>query len=68
MDDEKFIQGAVKHPGSLRRFAKKHHTLDKSGNIDLQKTRKVALKEKEPGRSHRLRQINLARTLRKLRR
>ena len=68
MEDEQFIQEAVQHPGSLRRFARQHRTMNDDGTINLEKTRQAAEKEKEPGRSHRLKQINLARTLRKLRR
>jgi hypothetical protein len=63
----KFIKGAIRHPGSLTRFAKRHHALDENGNINLAKARRAALREKEPARAHRLREINLARTLRRLR-
>jgi hypothetical protein len=62
-----FIKGAIKHPGSLRSFAKKHHALDENGDINLAKARRAAQREREPARAHRLRQINLAATLRRLR-
>jgi hypothetical protein len=64
---KRFIQGAIKHPGSLRRFAEEHHALDKNGDINLAKARRAAKREKEPARAHRLRQIALANTLRRLR-
>ena len=62
-----FIKGAIKHKGSLRKWAKQHHAIGKSGRINLKKARRVALREREPARAHRLRQINLARNLRRLR-
>lgn len=67
-EDDYFIQQAIKHPGSLRKFAKQHRAMNEDGTINMQKVKEAAGKEREPGRSHRLKQINLARTLRKLRR
>lgn len=63
----RFIKGAIKHPGSLRSFAEKHHALDKGGNINLAKAERAAMRLKGGARLHRERQINLARTLRRLR-
>ena len=64
---EQFIQEAVKHPGSLHRFAKKHRALNRDGTINLDKATAAAEKEEGAAKAHRLRQINLARTLRELR-
>lgn len=64
---EKFIQGAIQHPGSLRAFAKKHHAIGKGGKINLEKTERAAMRLKGDSKLHRERQINLARTLRRLR-
>lgn len=60
----KFIQKAVKHPGSLRRWAEQHHFINSKGTIDLSKAEKYAKKE---GLKHRLKEINLAKTLRRVR-
>jgi hypothetical protein len=62
-----FIQKAIKHPGSLTAFAKKHNAIGRGGKINLAKARRIALRESEPARTHRLRQINLAQNLRRLR-
>ena len=64
---DKFIQRAIKpkHKGSLRRWALKHGYIQKNGNIDLGRARKSA---KRSGDTHRLREINLAITLRRLHR
>lgn len=61
MTDERFIKSAIKHPGSLRAYAKKHRLLDEDGNINLQKANAFAERKKD---LHRIRQINLAKTLR----
>jgi hypothetical protein len=62
-----FIRGAIKHKGSLTRFARAHHALDKNGNINLAKAKRAANRLHGEARTHRLREINLARTLRRLR-
>ena len=64
---EQFIQRAIKHPGSLRAFAKKHRALTARGTVNLPKARRVAKRLSEPARAHRLRQINLAENLKRLR-
>ena len=56
------------HPGSLRRWAKRHKAMNKDGSINLAKAQAEARKEytKEPeyGR-YRLKQVRLAYTLRR---
>jgi hypothetical protein len=64
---EQFIKGAIKHKGSLRRFAKQHNALTARGTIDLAKVRRIAEREREPARTHRIHQINLAQNLKRLR-
>ena len=61
---KKFSKEAIKHKGSLRRFAEQHHLVKKDGLIDLRKAHAYATRNHLP---HRLRQIHLAATLRKLR-
>jgi hypothetical protein len=68
MSEDYWIQDAIKRRGSLRRFAEKHRAIGKDGDIDLRKAKAAAEKEREPERARRLREVNLARTLRKLRR
>ena len=63
--DEQFIQAAIKHPGSLTRWAEQHDFKNKDGTIDLRRARAYA---KRRGLTHRLRQINLAANLRRLNR
>lgn len=67
---DQFIQEATKgHKGSLRRYAKKHHALNKDGTINLEKVQRAAEEERRPKtRLRRIREVNLARTLRELRR
>jgi len=59
-----WIQKAVnpKHKGSLRRWAEQHHFLNKDGTIDLREAYAYA---KKHDLTHRMRQINLAKNLRK---
>ena len=59
-----WIQKSIKHKGSLKEWAKKHKFI-KNGKIDLQRAYEYAKKHKL---NHRIRQINLAKTLRKVRR
>jgi hypothetical protein len=60
-----WIQKAIKREGSLRRWAKEHGFLTERGTIDLRRALKYA---KKKGLTQRIRQINLAKTLRRLRR
>jgi len=63
-----WIQHAVKHAGSLRRFARKHRALTEDGKIDYEKALSAAEKIRDPSeRLRRIRQVNLARTLKRLR-
>jgi len=65
---ERFIQSAIKHPGSLKKFAKEHKLMTHEGHIDLPRAKRfVERNEKGEARTHRLRQINLAFTLRRAR-
>ncbi len=59
----KWIQKNLKHKGSLTEWAKKHKFY-KNGHIELSKAYAYAKKHKL---THRIRQINLAKTLKKLR-
>lgn len=64
-DDEKFIQGAIKHKGSLHKWAAEHGFLNKDGTINEREAKAYA---KRHHLRHREKQINLAMTLAKLRR
>ncbi len=61
---KKWIQKTVKHKGSLIKWSKKHKFY-KNGKILLTKAQKYAKKHKL---EHRVKQINLAKTLRKIKR
>ncbi len=64
----KFIQGAIKRPGALHKYAQEHGTLTKKGTIDLSATKaKIERMPKGADRTRRLREVNLASTLRRLR-
>ena len=58
-----WIQKSIKHKGALRRWAEEHHFINKNGTINLRKAYAYA---KKHHLTHRMRQINLARNLRKL--
>ena len=58
-----WIQRTVKHKGSLRKWAEEYGFI-KNGKIDLNKAYEYAKKHKL---THRIKQINLAKTLKKLR-
>jgi len=58
-----WIQKSVKHKGALKEWAKQHHFV-KNDKIELTKAYEYA---KKHHLTHRIKQINLARTLRKLR-
>lgn len=60
---KKWISGAIEHPGSLRRWAKQHRAM-RGNKINLSKAERIARRK---GDEHRIRQINLARNLRKAR-
>jgi len=59
---KRWIQKAIKHKGSLKRWAEEHGFITKKGTIDLRRAKKYA---EEHGDTHRIRQIDLAMTLRK---
>lgn len=64
-----FIQEATaEHKGTLRRYAAKHRLLTKKGTIDLPRA-KGYVERNESGamKTKRLREINLAMTLKRLR-
>jgi len=56
-----WIQKAVKHKGALKEWAKQHHFV-KNGKIELTKAYEYA---KKHNLTHRIRQINFAKNLRK---
>lgn len=64
---KRWIQKATKSSkGSLRTFAKRHRLMTKRGTIDLPRARKYVLRNlKGATRTRRIRQLNLAKTLRK---
>jgi len=64
---KKWIQKAIKRPGALRRVARRLGLIkgdEKLSNEDLQKLKEHA---KRTGNTRLLRQVNLAKTLKKLR-
>ncbi len=60
-----FIKKAIKHKGSLRKWAQKVKAMNKNGTINLSKAMRIA---KRRGLTHRIRQINLAKNLRRMHR
>ena len=62
---KRWIQRAIKHKGSLKKWAEKHGFITRRGTIDLKRALEYAEKHHL---THRIRQINLAMTLRKMRR
>lgn len=62
---KRWIRGAVKHEGSLRRFAKRYGALTRRGTVHLGKAELAARRLPVDDRRRRLRQIRLARTLRR---
>lgn len=60
MAKKHWIQKAIKHKGSLKKFAKRHHDV-KHGKIELGKLKRIKHLS-----THRKKQINLARTLRRM--
>jgi len=64
----RFIQGAIKHPGSLTKYAQSHRLTTSKGTIDTERTKSyIERNEKGAEKTRRLRQVNLARTLKRLR-
>ena len=61
---KKWIKGAIKKPGALRRSAKKGE-ITKSGKLNLSK---MEARAKRTGNTTLLRRVNLAKTLRSFRR
>lgn len=61
---KKWISGAIKKPGALRRSAKKGE-ISKSGKLNLGK---MAARAKRTGNTLLARRVNLARTLGRMRR
>jgi len=59
---KKWIQKAIKHKGSLKKWARQHGFITEKGTIDLRRAKKYA---EEHHDEHRIRQINLAMKLRK---
>jgi len=64
MAKKNFIKQAIKNPGALRRSAKKKE-INKNGTLNLTK---LAARAKKTGNTTLARRVNLAKTLRKLRR
>jgi len=63
----KWIQRAIRKPGSLTAWAKRHGIQPPFSESDLQKLRRGAQRIKNPEvRTRMLRRINLARTLKRL--
>lgn len=60
----KFIKRAIKHRGSLHRFAGKHRAINQNGTINLTKARRAANRLTGGRKTHRIRQINFVRNLR----
>lgn len=64
---QKWIQKAVKRPGDLTRWAKRHGIQPPFSQSDLMRLRSIAMKLPAPLRTRRLRQINFARTMKRIR-
>jgi len=65
---DRWIQKAIKHPGSLKRWLKENHPelLKKNGEIAFTKLREFYEKHKDELTDHRRRQILLALNLHRL--
>ena len=61
---KKWIQKVTKHKGNLTKWAKEHRFINNNDTINLTKAYSYAKNHKL---THRLRQINLAKTLKKFR-
>lgn len=64
MSKKNWIQKVTKHKGSLTKWTKHHHFTNKNGTIDIARGLRYA---KEKHLDHRVKQLNLAKTLKKLR-
>jgi hypothetical protein len=63
----KWIQRAIKKPGALTAWAKRHGIQPPFSMADLQRLRRIAQRIKNPEvRTRMLRRINLARTLKRI--
>jgi hypothetical protein len=58
----KWISKAIKHEGSLTEWAKKHHFMGRSGKI---KTQRAYAYAKRHGLTHRMRQLNLVKNVKR---
>lgn len=61
---EKWIRGAIRHPGALKEWAGLHRFMRADGTIDLARAERYATKH---GLTHRLEEIRLAQRLEKMR-
>lgn len=59
-----WIKKATKHKGKLKSYAKYHKAIKKNGDIDLTKVMRIAKKNKD---KKRIKEIELARTLKRMR-
>ena len=59
-----WIQKVTKHKGNLKKWAKEHHFTNKNGTINITKGLRYA---KNKHLDKRIKQLNLAKTLKKLR-
>lgn len=64
MASKRWMKGAVKHPGALRRAAKRAGAMTKGGKVNLRKMSRVA---KRSGSTTLKRRVTLAKTFRKYR-
>jgi len=60
--DPKWEQGAVKHPGSLRKWAEKDFGLEKGEKFSISLLDRMHVSAEKSGNAHRIKQINLAKT------
>lgn len=64
---KKWIQGAIKHPGALRRTAAKMGLVKKHQKLSNKDLQKLESKAKKSGNTTLARRVNLAKTLKKMR-
>lgn len=62
----KWIQSAIKHPGALRKTAKRMGLIRGEEPLSSSDLNKMASKAKKSGNTTLLRRVNLAKTLRRL--
>ncbi|MGC8585712.1 MAG: hypothetical protein ACP5L4_06350 [Thermoplasmata archaeon] len=58
--NRRWIQRAIRYPGSLKKWAREHGFITKRGTINLREAEAYARKH---GLTHRIRQINLVKNL-----